>query len=96
MKKEKLYKLIKGSGGGANSNAIGIEITGRSMDSAVFVGKVRLRAEQLFGKGASGNSIATTYGVHFKYEDEQKNRKMAKMLIKIVELEQELLKMRNS
>lgn len=30
MKKEKLYKLIKGSGGGANGNAIGIEITSNS------------------------------------------------------------------
>ena len=95
IKKEKLYKLIKGSGGGANENAIGIEITSKSEASANFVGKVRAKAEQLFGKGMSGNSIATTYGVHFKYGDVTKNRKMAKMLIKIVEIEQELLKMKN-
>lgn len=96
MKKIKLYRLIKGSGGGANENAIGIEITSQSEASTVFVGKVRVKAEQIFGKGMSGNDIATTYGVHFKYPDLNKNRKMAKMLIKIVELEQELLKIRNT
>jgi hypothetical protein len=96
MKKIKLYRLIKGSGGGANENAIGIEMTGESEASANFVGKVRAKAEQIFGKGMSGNDIATTYGVHFKYSDVDKNRKMAKMLIKIVEIEQELLKIRNS
>lgn len=91
---KKLYKIIKGSGGGANENAIGIEITGQSEQSAIFVGKVRTKAEQLFGKGSSGNDIATTYGVHFKYADVEKNKKLAKMLIKIVELEQEIIKMR--
>lgn len=96
MKKEKLYRLIKGSGGGCNANAIGIEMTGKSEASAIFVGKVRVKAEQIFGKGASGNSIATTYGVHFKFEDDKKNRKMAKMLIKIVEIEQELLKLKKT
>lgn len=94
MKKIKLYKLIKGSGGGANENTIGIEMTGESELSAIFVGKVRAQAERIFGKGMSGNSIATTYGVHFKYEDVNKNRKMAKMLIRIVELEMELLNLK--
>ena len=96
MKKIKLYKLIKGSGGGANENAIGIEMTGQSEASANFIGKVRAKAEQIFGKGMSGNDIATTYGVHFKFADVKKNRNMAKMLIKVVEMEQELLKMRKS
>lgn len=54
MKKEKLYKLIKGIGG-ANGNTIGIEITSKSMASAVFVSKLRVKAEQLFGRGSSGN-----------------------------------------
>ena len=94
MQKVKLYKLIKGSGGGANANAIGIEMTGQSEASANFVGKVRAKAEQLFGKGMSGNYIATTYGVHFKYADEAKNRKLANLLIKVVEVELELLRIR--
>lgn len=71
-------------------------MTGQSEESAVFVGRVRAKAEQIFGAGASGNSVATTYGVHFKYADEQKNRKMTKMLIRIVEIEQDLLKMKNA
>ena len=94
--KQKLYKIVKGVGGGANQNAIGIEITGKSMESALFVSKVRVKAEQLFGRGSAGNSIATTYGVHFKYEDIKKNKKMANMLIRIVQLEQELLSMKNN
>ncbi len=95
MRTTKKYRLIKGSGGGAQEKTIGIEMTGRDVESAIFCGKVRHRAEQIFGKGASLNNIGTTYGVHFRYDDESKNRKMAKMLIKIVELEDELLKMYN-
>lgn len=91
----KRYKLIKGSGGGANENTIGIEMNGRSEDSANFVGKVRAKAEALFGKGQSLDTVGTTYGVHFRYANEAKNRKMARMLIKIMELEEELLKMKN-
>ncbi len=94
MKNIKLYKIIKGSGGGANENTIGIEMNG-SEASANFVGKVRTKAEQLFGKGMSLDAIGTTYGVHFRFKEESKNRKMAKMLIKIVETEQELLKLKN-
>lgn len=92
---QKLYKLTKGVGGGCNENAIGIEHN-QSEKSAVFVGKVMSKAQQLFGRGASLNAIATvSYGVYFKFPDEKKNRKMAKMLIKIVELEQELLSLKN-
>jgi hypothetical protein len=52
-------------------------MTGQSEASANFIGKVRAKAEQIFGKGMSGNDIATTYGVHFKFADVKKNRNMA-------------------
>lgn len=78
MEKIKLYKLVKDIGGGANENVIGIEMTSQSVERAIFVGKVRAKAEQLFGKGMSGNDISTTYGVHFKYADVDKNKKNIK------------------
>lgn len=96
MKTIKRYKLIKGSGGGNNLNAIGIEINSQTEDSANFVGKCRKKAEELFGTGASLNAVGTTYGVHFRDKDLSKNRKMTRILIKIVELEEQLLKLKNN
>lgn len=90
----KKYKLVKGIGGGANPNTIGIVPTGDNEESAVFVGRVRKKAEELFGKGGSLDSIGTSYGVYFRYPCVEKNRKMVKILIKIVKLEQELIEIK--
>jgi hypothetical protein len=87
MKKQ--YKLIKGSGGAANGNTISIEHY-LNKESLVFVSKVREKAIELFGNGASLNSIGTTYGVHIRYDDEKKNRRIANFLTKIIEFEYEL------
>jgi hypothetical protein len=97
MSKENLkkYRITKGSNGGNNANTISIEFT-RSVESANFVARVRTKAVQLFGTGLSLDTIGTTYGVHFRFADEKKNRAMAKMLIKVVELEDELLKLKNT
>lgn len=88
----KKYKIVKGNAN--NDNAICIEHT-QTKESAVFCGKLTKKAIELFGKGASLDSISTTYGVIFRYSNLDKNRTMAKKLIKIVELEDELVKMKN-
>lgn len=85
----KQYKLTKGLGGAANGNTIAIEHT-RTRESLIFVAKVRQKVVELFGPGASLDVISTTYGVHIRYEDEKKNRRIAKLLIKAVEIEEEL------
>jgi hypothetical protein len=92
MRTDKLYRIVKG-GGGANLNAISIT-SAQTPESMAFLGRVRQKAIAMFGQGASLNTIGTTYGVQFRYEDEKKNRKMARMLIKIVELETELLRLK--
>lgn len=86
---KKRYKIIKGSGGGANGNTIGIEHN-QNPDSLTFISNVRDKAVEYFGNGASLNTIGTTYGVHIRYEDEKRNRRIARLLIKIVEAEEEL------
>lgn len=86
---KKRYKIIKGYGGGANSNTIGIEHN-QNPSSLLFISNVRNKAIEYFGNGASLNTIGTTYGIHIRYEDEKKNRRIAKLLIKIVEAEEEL------
>lgn len=88
--KIKKYRLIKGSGGGDNANAIGIEFVTGSNESAAFVSKVQAKTIEYFGRGAAGNSISTTYGVHIKFEDLKKNKRIARLLIKAVEIEEEL------
>ena len=89
----KKYKLVKGNAN--NDNAIRIEHL-QTKESAVFCGKVMKKAINLFGKGASLDYISTTYGVIFRFPDLNKNISMVKKLIKIVELEDELLEMKNS
>ncbi len=86
----KKYRLIKGSGGGANENTIGIEFITGNIESVTFVSKVQKKAVELFGKGASLDPIGTTYGVHIRFVNEKKNRRIAKLLIKTVEIEEEL------
>lgn len=89
----KKYKLVRGNAN--NDNAIRIEHT-QTSESAIFCGKVMKKATEIFGNGGSLDSISTTYGVIFRYKDLDKNKSMAKKLIKIVELEDELVKMKNS
>ena len=86
---KKRYKIIKGSGGGANEKTIGIEHN-TNPGSLSFVSKVRDKAVEYFGNGASLDVIGTTYGVHVRYDDEKKNRRIVRLLIKIVEAEEEL------
>lgn len=83
----KLYKISKGRNGGANKNTVSIEITGKSMESAIFLSKCKKKAESLFGLGLSLDQVGTVYGIHFRSTDKDKNLKAAKTLIKIVELE---------
>ena len=94
MKNKKLYRLRKGSGGGHNENALGIEHIPGDMDSLQFVSKVREKAIQLFGVGMSLDTIGTTYGVHIRFSDLNKNKQIARKLIKIVELEEEMKKIK--
>ena len=89
----KKYKLVKGNAN--NDNAISIEHL-QTPESASFCGKVMKKANEIFGKGMSLDTIGTTYGVIFRYNDLSKNKLMAKKLVKIVELEEELLKLKNS
>ena len=92
--KTKEYKLVKGSGGGANPNSISIEFIPGRMESVVFVSKVRQKAIDIFGKGMSLDSVGTSYTVNLRYPDYKKNLSIAKMLIKCVELEEALKKIK--
>ena len=89
----KKYKLVKGNA--SNDNAISI-VHLQTPESASFCGKVMKKAQKIFGIGMSLDTIGTTYGVVFRYSDLSKNRLMAKKLIKIVELEEELLELKDS
>lgn len=91
----KEYKLVKGSGAGANPNSISIEFIPGRMESAVFVAKVRQKAIDIFGKGMSLDSVGTSYTVNLRYPDYKKNLSIAKMLIKCVELEEQLRKIKS-
>ena len=91
----KLYKLVKnGIGSGFNSNTISIEHL-KTLESISFVAKVRKKTEEIFGRGLSLDTIGTTYGIHIRFKDLIKNKKIAKTLIKIVEMEEELRELKN-
>lgn len=89
----KKYRLVKGVAN--NHNAISIEHC-QTHESISFCGRVKKKAEEIFGKGMSLDSISTTFGVSFRFENLLKNRTMAKKLIKIVELEDELLQLKTN
>lgn len=90
--KQKLYKLTKGGfGSGANVNSVSITTNPTTGEkSANFVSRVQQKAEEIFGVGASLNTVMTNSGVFIRYPEYETNRKIAKMLIKIIELENEL------
>jgi hypothetical protein len=89
---KRLVKLVKGGAGcGCNSNGITIQsIPADGEKSINYLAKIQTKAVEIFGKGASLNTVGTTYGVQLRFADYKTNLRIARLLIKIVDSEIEL------
>ena len=89
----KLYRIVKQNAGELKT-AIAIEFLAGNTESAAFVAECRQKAIDIFGKGSGYDAINTAYSVRFQFPNEAMNRRMAKLIVKIVEAERELKKIK--